>query len=206
MGSILKGKKQTKKEALSLQNYYELSAANFIILTALTNVLARCINSTMKAVNVPLFIGFGDCTNIMACSQFAIQRWKPELSVNEFCNTASWFVFAKGPPGHGEKTQQYNNGADGACLRRDINCSFLQGEKLPLSLYFKSPLSCRPKSLRVTILDHFIFFPPIITKHTLLPIEVDYSEQSLVTWRHATACETFSWSQFNVHRDVTLEA
>lgn len=31
-----------------------------------------------------------------------------------------------------------------------------------------------------------LFFP-IITKHTLLPIEVDYSKKSLVTWKHATS-------------------
>lgn len=122
-----------------------------------TIVLAHCIHRNMRAVNVPLFISFGFCTNIIASSQFAIQQWKLELSVNEFCNTASWLSLPKVLLDTA-KTQQYNNGADGACLRRDINCSFLQGVKLPLSLYFKSPLSCWPKSLRVTILDPLYFF------------------------------------------------
>ena len=43
MGSILKGK---KNEALSLQNYYELSAANFIILTALTTEPMYLLNAS----------------------------------------------------------------------------------------------------------------------------------------------------------------
>lgn len=119
----------------------------------------------MKAVNVPPFISFGYCTNIIASSQFVIQQWKLELSANEFCNTDSWLPLPKVLLATA-KTKQYNNGADGACPRRDINCSFYR-ERNCLCHYI-SLLSCWPKSLRVTILDPLYFsnnYKPYITPH-----------------------------------------
>lgn len=85
-------------------------------------VLAQRIYN-MEAVNVLSCIGFGLCTTIIASGQFAIQRWKLELSVNEFCNTASWLSLPEVLLA-AAKTQQYNNGADGACPRSGIKCSF----------------------------------------------------------------------------------
>lgn len=87
----------------------------------------------MKDVNVLPIVSFGPCTNIMASSQFAIRQWKLDLCVNDFCNTAPLLSLPKVLPATA-KTEQYDSGADGTCLRGDINW-----EKLPLSLYFKSP-------------------------------------------------------------------
>lgn len=155
----------------------------------------------MKAVNVLPIVSFGLCTNIMASSQFAIQQWKLDLCVNDFCNTAPLLSLPKVLLATA-KTEQYNSGADGTCLRGDINW-----EKLPLSLYFKSTPSCWPVPLRVTILVPLfwvggqlqsIHYSPLrwITKEELIDLEACHTNNHVIHLHEVniTCSWMFYWS------------